>query len=149
MKYTSTSNIANRLRGRASLGQSTPFGASQVDPDFIAQIGAQVEARVDAQLGQVYKLPLSGVHLPLASVVEKLVICEIMGTHYVGQEANPSDGFGRMMCKMGADELAAIVNRDPPLPGEVQLGGGTETPGVSNVSIAAQRIPGAAEAIAW
>lgn len=149
MKYTTVNNVANRLRGRAALGQSTPFGASQVDPDFIAQIGAQVEARVDAQLGQVYKLPLTGVHLPLASVVEKLCICEIMGTHYVGQEANPSDGFGRMMCKMGADELAAIVNRDPPLTGETQIGGATYTPGFSNVSIAGQRIPGAAEAITW
>jgi hypothetical protein len=148
MKYTSTQAIANRLRGRVAFGQSSQFGVSQIDPALIDQVGDQVEARVDSSLGQVYQMPLAQPHLELASVVEKLVICEILGTHFVGQEANPSDGYGRLMCAQGAAELEAIALASPPLTGESAIA--APVAGIApagSLSLAGRR--GGGEEIAW
>lgn len=139
--YTTKEAIANRLKGRLVVGGSqVPFQPTTVDDNLLEQIGEQVEARVKARLKTVYRLPLTSDHSVLASVVEKGVICELMGTHFVGQEGSEEGGFGRMMCSQFASELNDIINGTIGLDGET-LATGSEVPIASNLTIAGQRAP--------
>lgn len=151
LTLTTREAIANRLRGRLSVGGGQlPFGPSTVDDNLIEQVGEQVEARVFAKLRTIYKLPLTAVHPVLASIVEKLVVCDLMGVHFVGAEGSSADGFGRMMCDQGAKELEAILSGEVKLEGESPLEtGDTATPFSSNLTIRRSRTSGAAEAIQW
>jgi hypothetical protein len=63
--YTTKEAIANRLKGRLTVGGSqVPFAPTTVDNNLLEQVGLQVEARVNARLGTVYKLPLLFYLLP-------------------------------------------------------------------------------------
>jgi hypothetical protein len=142
LTYTTKEAISNRLRGRLTVGgPQVPFAPTTVDDNLIVQVGEQVESRVNAQLKTVYKLPLKTPTNPiLASIVEKGVICELMGTHYVGQEANPQDGYGRMMCKQFQAELAEVVTGAIALDGEVPATGSPELE-IGNLTVAGTRKP--------
>lgn len=151
--YTDKQAIANRLRGRLAIGGAqAPFGATVVDDELIEQVGVQVESRINAQLGRVYQLPilLNDTSKPiLASVTEKLTICEIMGTHYVGAEGTSEDGYGRMMCRQGAEELQQILTGAIALEGATPISPDTGAVTATNYSSVRPRTPGAAEAIQW
>jgi hypothetical protein len=66
------------------------------------------------------------------------VICELMGTHFVGQEARRAGGFGKLMCSQFASELEAIISGTIALEGELPA---TEPPPpiARNLTIAGQR----------
>lgn len=139
--YTTRENIANRLKGRLVVGGGQmPFAPTTVDSNLLEQIGTQVEARVNARLQMLYTLPLTLAHPVLASVVEKGVICELMGTHFVGQEATEAGGYGRLLCAQFQQELDAIVAGLVPLTGERLITGST-SPIAANLTVAGTRAP--------
>jgi hypothetical protein len=152
LKYTTTEAIARRLRGRLQIGTvQAPYGATVVVDELLEQVGAQVEAQIDAILREVYKYPLNAEAEDntqsrpiLAAIVEKGVICELADVHfYQGEDGN---SYGREMCKQYKAALDALRIGNPQLPGEVvkqvtELGGSFTGAGI--------RVPGIAEAIEW
>jgi hypothetical protein len=148
--YTSTEAISRRMAGRVSAagGFTSAFGPQKVDPLLLEQIGSQVEARVSAALGQVYRLPLADPGSRIAEIVELGVICELMPTHTIQRDTNPEDNFQVFSCRRSRDLLAEIVSGAVPLASEVSASGG-DSPLPRSQSLAAQRNPGAAEAVQW
>jgi hypothetical protein len=143
LTYTTKEAIANRLEARLQVGgAAATFGKRVVNDNLIEQVGEQVEARVNARLKAVYTLPLSGPHPALASVVEKLVICEIIGVYAieqldtVGRATGDGGGFGSLMCRQGADELEAILSGTIVLEGETTLSGGDSSTLVGSTTVA-------------
>lgn len=145
--YTTKEAIANRLRGRLTVGgPSLPFGPTTVDDNLIRQVGEQVEARVNAKLKGVYRLPLIGSHPVLTSAVEKLILCELLPVHSVEEEQSISSNQGvdrsyvGLVCRQGKAELEEILSGAIALEGESTLevaDGGA----ISNYSGVAQRLP--------
>jgi hypothetical protein len=120
--YTTTDAIARRLNGWATVNQTAgSFGASEIDSELIEQIAEQVEARANQVLSQRFQMPLLLSHLEISSCVEKLIICELIGQLYAGQEPSESGGYGALMCAKGSAELKALSTAQ--LAGEVLLGG--------------------------
>lgn len=158
--YTTVSAISRRMRGRVDVGGlSLPFQPVSADDALIDQIGAQVEARVDAQLRSVYKLPLSGSHPHLTGIVEKLICGEILAIHSMGDEQVVSSDEGRVssdrsyagyLIRSANRELEAIVQGVTPLDGETLSTGDTSPPANSrNLTLSRKRTTGAAESISW
>lgn len=122
MKYTTVTSISNRLQYRLQVGGiQQPYGSPLVEPALLDQVGAQVEANVDAALSQVYTLPLNlnsdDTKAQMASLIEKGVICEVYPVHY--SVDGSSDQFGKTMCQQYQEQLAAIVSGQIPLRGEI------------------------------
>jgi hypothetical protein len=155
--YTTTDAIARRLRGRLQVGGlDLPFQPTNVDDDLIAQIGDQVEAKVNARLRAVYKVPLSGQHPILAGIVEKLTCGEILATHMMGEEqittgGNPSDrSYAGFLIRDAQKDLDAIASGDIPLDGEtLATGDEAANSNARNVTLARKRTPGTAEGVVW
>lgn len=132
--YTTKEAISDRLRGRVTVGGSpVPFAPALADNTLIERVLGQVEARINAKIGKIYKLPLSladsGTAQLLASVVEKLTCCEILMVHSSGDEQAVAGTVGvdrsytGLLCRAGKDELEAILDGSIPLTGEeTQLG---------------------------
>lgn len=124
--YTTTEAIERRLAGWANVSQpADSFGVSQIDTDLIEQVAQRVEARANQVLSQRFVMPLVQPHLELASVVEKLVICELIGQLYAGQTPSESGGYGALMCSQGRQELKELMTAQ--LAGETLLGGAVLT----------------------
>lgn len=153
LRYTDTDAIERRLTGRLTIGGTqTPFGKTSVDADLFEQIGTQIEARIDAELAQSYKLPLlaesptNTTSRPLvAAIVEKGVICELADVHFFQSEEGNS--YGREMCKQFRADLLALASGELRLPGEV-LKSVNDLSGQS-FAATATRTPGVAEEVAW
>jgi hypothetical protein len=146
--YTTKEAIANLLRGRLQVGGTQfPFGPTTVDDNLIEQIGAQVEAKLNAQLATVFRLPLAQPQNPiLASIVEAGILCRLLPTHASGEEL-PTAGdvgvdrsFAGFYCKAYNAELQALLNGTIALEGELPA---TEPePQIArNLTIAGQRAP--------
>ncbi len=151
--YTTTEAIHRRLSGRLSIGGgSAPYGKSSVDEDLLSQLGAQVEAKVEATLRGVYRLPLKAADEDntssrpiVASIVEKGVICELADVHFFqGEDGN---SYGREMCRQFKSELEALASRSFILPGEIEIAAGVGES--ANFAKAAQRAETAVEQIVW
>lgn len=153
--YTTTDAIARRLRGRLQVGGlDLPFQPTNVDDDLIDQIGSQVEAKVNARLRSIYKLPLSGTHPLLAGIVEKFVCGEILTTHMMGAEQVAGNGGDRsyagFLLREAKEELDAIASGDIPLDGEIlSTGEESANSNARNVTLAGKRTVGAAEGVVW
>lgn len=121
LTYTTIDAIALRLKGRLRVGGSpVAFGSTVADPALIEQVGTQVESRVNAQLRQIYKLPLRKTQHPeLASIAEKLTIAELVPVYYYGQEPSLDGSFGRLMKDQGEKELTDLGSGDVILEGEI------------------------------
>lgn len=107
--YTTVDALEKRLKGWAEVyGSASAFGASQVNGGLLLQVAEQNEAKVNRILGKRYQLPLVVTHPELASVVEKLTVCELIGQFYAGQEPSEKGGYGALMCSQGKAELKAL-----------------------------------------
>lgn len=137
--YTTLEAIERRLKGYAkTTGIATAFESDPVDPALVAQVVSQVEARVAQALAQRFQMPLVGQHEIVASAVEKLVVCELLGQLYAGQEPSERGGYASLMCQQGKDELKALQNAL--LPGEELLLGSSLT--VSAPAVGVRSLPG-------
>jgi hypothetical protein len=119
--YTNNDAIANRLRGRLEFQDNNPLysgaAAQIVNPTLINQVIVQVEARVNAALGQIYCLPIplnktSAIAI-VSSIVEKFVVAEIISVHYQ-QAQNPEvggdAGYGGKILNEAKQELTALLH---------------------------------------
>lgn len=120
LTYTTTDAIARRLRGRLRIPTATlnpmqpPANITQqtVDLDLIEDIASQVEDKIDMILGQIYEMPLANKHPILAGIVERLVIADIMLTHFQSSfspELGGDSNFGGVMYKKAQEDLAMLV----------------------------------------
>jgi hypothetical protein len=150
--YTTKEAISDRLRGRVTVGGSpVPFAPSVADNTLIERVLGQVEARINAKLGRVYKLPLTlsdaGTAQLLASVTEKLACCEILMVHSSGDEQAVAGVVGvdrsytGLLCRAGKDELEAILDGSIPLAGEETQIGEDGIVSISNYSRSKTRSP--------
>lgn len=148
LTYTDTDAIERRLKGRLTIGgPQQPYGNQAVDTDLLSQVGAQVEAKINAAIGSVYVLPLklTACGPLLASLVEKGVICELADVHFFTSEEGTS--FGSQMCRQFKAELASIVSQEIRLIGETGIApSGDIRP---NPNYVRARTPGVAEAVIW
>ena len=149
LTYTNADNIARLLRGRAEVDNVFVSGSLDIDHDLINQKGQQVEARVNAQLSSLYVLPLSlsdtSTQRLMASIVEKLIVCELLPIYYPDLTDITSSGGGGQfdryaanMCKLGQSELQALLSSAITLEGET-LAGGEEAVISKNVTVAGRR----------
>lgn len=146
--YTTKEAIANLLRGRLVVGgQQFPFGPTTIDDNLIEQIGAQVEAKLNAQLKTVFTLPLANPTSPiLASIVEAGILCRLLPTHATGDEL-PTSGdvgvdrsFAGFYCKAYSAELQTLLSGTIALTGELPAVVPSSTI-ASNLTLAGQRAP--------
>ena len=153
LTYTTIDAIERRLTGRLSIGGGqAPYGKISVDRDLFDQVGAQVEAKINAELAGAYKLPLNAATITntdsrpiLAAIVEKGVVCELADVHFFATEEGNS--YGKEMCRQFKADLAALVSGELRLPGEALKA----VNDLSNqgYSAAATRSAGVAEEIVW
>lgn len=126
LQFTTLAAINTRLKQRLQMGGTqAAFGKTVISDSDTEQIAEQVEGRVRMRLKSKYQLPLNltdtDAQKALASIVEKLTVCEILTTYFMGAE--PSDEGGIIKddyCKQGIDELDALMASY--IDGEVAIG---------------------------
>lgn len=107
LTYTTTEAIARRLEGRLQFGGNPlAFGNAVVSDELLAQIGEQIEAKVNLYLQKAYALPLSLPQPVVSEIVEKLVICELFDTLTIGGEGKE----GAAYCENAMALLLSISN---------------------------------------
>lgn len=117
--YTTVDAIARRLRGRLKVNNtlsstSAPNynGQQVVDSLLIEDIVAQVEDDLNMTLAQIYEMPLVHTHPILAGIVEKLVVAEILQTHYQSTqvpELGGDPGYGGLLYKQAQQQIAKLT----------------------------------------
>ena len=126
LQFTTLAAINTRLKQRLQMGGTqAAFGKAVISDSDTEQIARQVEGRVRMRLKEKYQLPLkltdTDAQKALASIVEKLAVCEILTPYFFG--ASPSDEGGIIKddyCKQGMDELDALMTSY--IDGEVAIG---------------------------
>jgi hypothetical protein len=126
LQFTTLAAINTRLKQRLQMGGThAAFGKTVIADADTTQIAEQVESRVRMRLKAKYQLPLNltdtDAQNALASITEKLTICEILSTYFMGAE--PSDEGGIIKddyCKQGMDELDALMQSF--ISGEIAIG---------------------------
>jgi hypothetical protein len=126
MIYTTIEKINTRLRQRLQLGgTATAYGRSVMPNPEIEQIADQVESRVNLRLKAKYQLPLNftdpDAQKALASIVEKLVACDILAPNFSGIEPSDEGGYIRSeFCMQGSKELEDLMKSY--IDGEIAIG---------------------------
>jgi hypothetical protein len=121
LEFTTLDAISRRLRGRLELSKTALGGgtgklaAQQVDPQLLEQLGEQVEAKLLIALALIYVLPIpldaATARIILGGIVEKLVVAEIVLTHFQQSQVpqmGGDAGFGSVIRKQAQEELEAI-----------------------------------------
>jgi hypothetical protein len=121
LQYTTTDAIARRLRGRLEVnkpalgGGTGGLAAQQVDLLLIEQVGVQIEARLNVALAEIYVTPIpvgaTTARIILGGIVEKLVVAEIVMTHFQQSQVpqmGGDAGFGAVIRKQAQEELESI-----------------------------------------
>lgn len=126
LQYTTLAAINTRLKQRLQMGGTqSAFGRGVIPDVDSAQIAEQVEGRVRMRLKQKYQLPLNltdaDAQKALASIVEKLTICDILAPNFSGMEPSDEGGYIRSeFCTQGAKELDALMASY--IDGEIAIG---------------------------
>jgi hypothetical protein len=126
LQFTTLAAINTRLRQRLQMGGTASAFGRSVLPDLEStQIAEQVEGRVRMRLKSKYQLPLNltdtDAQKALASIVEKLTICEILSPNFTGIEPSDEGGYIRSeFCMQGQKELDALMASY--IDGEVAIG---------------------------
>jgi hypothetical protein len=126
LQFTTLAAINTRLKQRLQMGGTASAFGRSVIPDLDSeQIAEQVEGRVRMRLKSKYQLPLNltdtDAQKALASIVEKLTICEILTPNFFGAEPSDEGGFIRSeFCMQGQKELDELMKSY--IDGEVAIG---------------------------
>jgi len=104
MIYTTLDNISRKLVGRLNLVKPdlstlypTDNPTQSVDPDLVESLVSEQEYYLDLVLGQIYNLPLANKHPILTTIIDSLVISELMLVHFLGVTAGlgaDTSGYG-------------------------------------------------------
>ena len=145
LTYTTVEAIQRRLVARLQVGGvSHPMGPQTINLDLVNQIGEQVEARVNAKLGGVYQLPLTGPVPVVQSIVEKFILSELLPVHQVD---DPKDSLRAIVRREAEKELKEVCEGIVTLEGQTLVTATTPSPVATNFTGVSQRTPGVAEAI--
>lgn len=126
LQFTTLSDINTRLKQRLQMGGTqAAFGKAVISDSDTEQIAEQVEGRVRMRLKEKYQLPLNltdaDAQKALASIVEKLTICDILAPNFTGMEPSDEGGYIRSeFCTQGQKELNELM--DSFISGEVAIG---------------------------
>jgi hypothetical protein len=126
LQFTTLAAINTRLKQRIQMGGTqAAFGKAVISDSDTEQIACQVEGRVRMRLKSKYQLPLNltdtDAQKALASIVEKLTICDILAPNFTGMEPSDEGGYIRSeFCTQGQKELEALMNSY--IDGEVAIG---------------------------
>lgn len=126
LQFTTLAAINTRLRQRLQMGGTqSAFGRGVIPDSETEQIAEQVEGRVRMRLKAKYQLPLKltdeDAQKALASIVEKLTICDILAPNFTGVEPSDEGGYIRSeFCMQGAKELDELM--DSYIDGEIPIG---------------------------
>lgn len=126
LQFTTLAAIDTRLKQRLQMGGTqSSFGRGVIPDTDTEQIACQVEGRVRMRLKSKYQLPLNltdtDAQKALASIVEKLTICEILAPNFTGMEPSNEGGYIRSeFCGQGQKELDALMNSY--IDGEIAIG---------------------------
>ena len=138
LQFTTLAAINTRLKQRLQMGGTQAAFGRGVIPDVdSSQIAEQVEGRVRMRLKAKYQLPLrltdTDAQKALASIVEKLVICDLLAPNFTGMEPSDEGGYIRSeFCTQGAKELEALMASyiDGEIPIGVSIGAANRAPSV-------------------
>ena len=126
LQYTTLSAINTRLKQRLQMGGAqAAFGKTVISDADSLQIAEQIEGRVRMRLKSKYQLPLkltdADAQKALASIVEKLTICDILSPNFMGAEPSEEGGYIRSeFCTQGQKELEDLMKSY--IDGEVAIG---------------------------
>jgi hypothetical protein len=126
LQFTTLAAINTRLKQRLQMGgTASAFGRSVIPDPESEQIAEQVEGRVRMRLKSKYQLPLNltdtDAQKALASIVEKLTICDLLSPNFFGDEPSDEGGFIRSeFCMQGQKELDELMKSY--IDGEVAIG---------------------------
>lgn len=126
LQFTTLAAINTRLKQRLQMGGTqAAFGKAVISDSDTEQIARQVEGRVRMRLKEKYQLPLkltdTDAQKALASIVEKLTICDILAPNFTGMEPSDEGGYIRSeFCTQGQKELDALMTSY--IDGEVAIG---------------------------
>ena len=126
LQFTTLAAINTRLKQRLQMGGTqAAFGRSVITDIDSEQIACQVEARVRMRLKSKYQLPLNltdtDAQKSLASIVEKLTICDILAPNFTGADPSEEGGYIRSeFCSQGQKELEDLMASF--ISGEVAIG---------------------------
>jgi len=126
LQFTTLAAINTRLKQRLQMGGTqAAFGKTVIADADTNQIAEQVEGRVRMRLKAKYQLPLNltdtDAQKALASITEKLTICDILAPNFMGAEPSEEGGYIRSeFCTQGAKELEDLMKSY--IDGEVAIG---------------------------
>lgn len=126
LQFTTLAAINTRLKQRLQMGGTqAAFGKAVISDSDTEQIANQIEGRVRMRLKEKYQLPLkltdTDAQKALASIVEKLTICDILAPNFTGMEPSDEGGYIRSeFCTQGQKELDELM--DSFISGEVAIG---------------------------
>ena len=126
LQFTTLAAINTRLKQRLQMGGTAiAFGKSVISDLDSEQIAGQVEGRVRMRLKSKYQLPLNltdtDAQKALASIVEKLTICDILAPNFTGADPSDEGGYIRSeFCTQGEKELEDLMKSY--IDGEVAIG---------------------------
>jgi hypothetical protein len=126
LQFITLAAIDTRLKQRLQMGGTqAAFGKTVITDADTTQIAEQVEGRVRMRLKSKYQLPLNltdtDAQKALASIVEKLTICDILAPNFMGAEPSDEGGYIRSeFCTQGAKELEDLMKSY--IDGEVAIG---------------------------
>ena len=115
LQFTSLLAINTRLHQRLQMGGAqAAFGRSVIPDPESEQIAEQVEGRVRMRLRERYAFPLKltdkDAVLALASIVEKLTICDILAPAFAGVDPSGEGGdIHNKFCVQGEKELEQLM----------------------------------------
>ena len=126
LQFTTLAAINTRLKPRLQMGGTqAAFGKTVITDADVLQIAEQIESRVRNELRKKYTLPLKltdvDAQKTLASIVEKLTICDILTIYF--SNASPTEEGGIIKdayCTQGINELEALMQSF--ISGEVAIG---------------------------
>jgi len=116
LQFTSLIAINTRLHQRLQMGGTQAAFGRSVIPDLEStQIAEQVEGRIRIRLRERYTFPLKltdkDAVLALASIVEKLTICDILAPAFAGVDPSGEGGYIRNeFCMQGEKELKQLLD---------------------------------------
>lgn len=92
-KYADRDAIARKLKGRLKVDivDTEFFPVETVDEDLIDDILEEKEAYVDLILGSIYTLPLAQSQPVIRTLVENLVMADLLQYNYVNTASNSQD----------------------------------------------------------
>jgi len=115
--YAKIDSITKRLAGRITVTSVYGTGLTgvtqtEIGLDLIEISGAAQEEFVDMFLGMLYEMPLKSDHAFLQSIVEKLIVSDVIMTYFPTSSELPdnTDNFSLVMRQQALNDFQCLFN---------------------------------------